>query len=34
MAYGAVGCLNGSGEFDWGRWKQYRHEFESHVVED
>ena len=34
MAYGAVGCLNDSGEFDWGRWKQYRQEFESHVVED
>lgn len=34
MAYGAVDCLNASGEFDWGRWKQYRHEFESHVVED
>src|SRR5262245_60808970 len=34
MAYGAVDCLNGSGHFDWARWKQYRHEFESHVVED
>jgi protoporphyrinogen oxidase len=34
MAYGAVDCLNASGEFDWARWKQYRHEFESHVVED
>ena len=33
MAYAAVECLNG-GEFDWSRWRQHRHAFESHVVED
>ena len=34
MAYGAVECLNESGEFDHGRWDGYRKEFEKHVVED
>ena len=34
MAYGAVECLNGSGEFDHERWDGYRKEFEKHVVED
>ena len=34
MAYGAVDCLSSAGRFDWGRWRQYRAEFESHVVED
>ena len=34
MAYGAVDCLHASGGFDWDRWRRYRHEFESHVVED
>jgi protoporphyrinogen oxidase len=34
MAYAAVDSLNRSGEFDWTRWKVYRKEFESHVVED
>ncbi len=34
MAYGAVDCLRESGEFDRGRWRDYRAEFASHVVED
>ncbi len=34
MAYCAVDCLNSTGEFEWGRWRAYRHAFESHVVED
>ncbi len=34
MAYCAVDCLNGAGEFRWDRWRSYRHAFESHVVED
>lgn len=33
MAYAAVECVNGAG-FDEGRWREYRREFESHVVED
>jgi protoporphyrinogen oxidase len=34
MAYGAVDCLNESGEFDLERWSDYRAEFAKHVVED
>jgi len=34
MAYGAVDCLGASGRFDQQRWGEYRHAFESHVVED
>jgi protoporphyrinogen oxidase len=34
MAYGAVDCLNDSGEFDKNRWHEYRTEFAKHVVED
>lgn len=34
MAYGAVDCLQSSGEFDKSRWKEYRAEFAKHVVED
>jgi protoporphyrinogen oxidase len=34
MAYGAVDCLNDSGEFDKQRWLEYRTEFAKHVVED
>lgn len=34
MAYGAVDCLNDSGEFDRTRWRKYRTRFEEHVVED
>ena len=34
MAYAAVDCLGGSGEFDRARWRHYRQAFESHVVED
>jgi hypothetical protein len=34
MAYAAVDCLNDAGEFDGRRWKNYREEFEKHVVED
>jgi protoporphyrinogen oxidase len=34
MAYGAVDCLSDSGVFDKSRWRQYRQEFEKHVVED
>ncbi len=34
MAFAAVDCFRRSGDFDWQRWAQYRHEFETHVVED
>lgn len=34
MAYGAVDCLQDSGEFDSIHWQQYRAEFAKHVVED
>ncbi len=34
MAYGASDCFSDDGLFDWERWSTYRHEFESHVVED
>ncbi len=34
MAYGAVDCLSDTGRFDWERWRAYRSEFETHVVED
>lgn len=34
MAYGAVDCLQPSGDFDKSRWKEYRAEFAKHVVED
>ncbi len=34
MAYGAVACLNDTGEFDKRRWENYREEFAKHVVED
>jgi protoporphyrinogen oxidase len=34
MAYCAVDCMQSEGTFQWDRWKQFRHEFESHVVED
>jgi protoporphyrinogen oxidase len=34
MAYCAVDCLDSTGEFQWNRWRTYRREFESHVVED
>lgn len=34
MAYGAVDCLNKSGEFDKSGWQEYREEFAKHVVED
>jgi protoporphyrinogen oxidase len=34
MAFAAVDCFRQNGEFDWNRWGNYRHEFESHVVED
>lgn len=33
MAYGAADCLGADG-FDHAKWARYRHEFESHVVED
>ena len=33
MAYGAVDCLDG-GAFDAAKWKSYREEFLTHVVED
>jgi protoporphyrinogen oxidase len=33
MAYAAADCLR-DGSFDASRWAEYRHEFESHVVED
>ena len=36
MAYAAVECLGSDGdmEFDWGKWRDYRKIFETHVVED
>lgn len=34
MAYAAVDCLDGGGEFDRGRWRNHRRAFERHVVED
>ncbi len=34
MAYCAVDCMESNGKFQWARWKKFRHEFESHVVED
>lgn len=34
MAYSAANCLDENGNFDKQKWLQYRHEFESHVVED
>ncbi|MDX2044272.1 MAG: FAD-dependent oxidoreductase [Acidobacteriota bacterium] len=34
MAYAAVDCLNGSGNFDLARWNDYRAEFATHTVED
>ncbi|HLE62240.1 MAG TPA: FAD-dependent oxidoreductase [Pyrinomonadaceae bacterium] len=34
MAYGAVDCLQESGEFDMKKWHDYRAEFAEHVVED
>lgn len=34
MAYAAVDCLDSAGRFDSERWRSYRTEFESHVVED
>jgi protoporphyrinogen oxidase len=34
MAYAAVDCLGPAGHFDRERWRSYRTDFESHVVED
>ena len=34
MAYGAVDCLERSGEFDREKWLDHRTEFAKHVVED
>jgi hypothetical protein len=34
MGYAASKCLDENGEFNRERWRQYRKEFESHVVED
>jgi protoporphyrinogen oxidase len=34
MAYAAVSCLDGRGEFDRAKWAGYREVFETHVVED
>jgi protoporphyrinogen oxidase len=34
MAYCAVDCIDGVGEFQRERWRAHRQEFESHVVED
>ncbi|HPV76936.1 MAG TPA: FAD-dependent oxidoreductase [Gemmatimonadaceae bacterium] len=33
MAYAAVECMGAAG-FDEGRWREYRRDFETHVVED
>lgn len=34
MAHAAVDCLKRDGAFDDGKWREYRREFETHVVED
>jgi protoporphyrinogen oxidase len=34
MGYRAADCLSSDGMFDAARWRQYRREFETHVVED
>jgi protoporphyrinogen oxidase len=34
MAYSAVSCLDQQGRFDKQRWQEFRHIFETHVVED
>ncbi len=34
MAYAAVACLQSDSGFDQARWQAYRHDFETHVVED
>ncbi len=34
MAYGAVDCLDGDGNFSADKWSVYRTEFAKHVVED
>jgi protoporphyrinogen oxidase len=34
MAYAAAECVGDAGEFDSGRWNEYRRGFEHHVVED
>ena len=34
MAYGAVDCLDAAGRFDMARWREYRLEVATHVVED
>lgn len=34
MAYSAVECLGRDGKFNWGKWREFRKVFETHVVED
>lgn len=34
MAYAAVDCLGGGGQFDSTQWAKYRTEFAKHIVED
>jgi hypothetical protein len=34
MAHAAVDCQQKDGGFDHAKWAEYRHAFESHVVED
>jgi len=34
MAYAAVECFGDDGNFDWEMWREFRHIFETHVVED
>jgi protoporphyrinogen oxidase len=34
MAHAAADCLKRDGAFDDGKWREYRREFETHVVED
>jgi protoporphyrinogen oxidase len=34
MAYCAVDCMQSDRTFQWDRWEGFRHDFESHVVED
>lgn len=34
MAYAAAACVGARGELDHTAWRAYRHQFETHVVED
>jgi hypothetical protein len=34
MAYALDRCIEDDGSFDQERWKEYKQEFQKHVVED